>query len=124
MQAVMVERLAATLHARARPAQQRLHVSPSDLNDEDWALLGRLIPLSKPHERPRSSDGALPTASSLCCAAAAPGAICRATMDPAHDLPLFPRVAQRGSVGEDPRALAGSGSSACRTRGADERRHH
>ena len=31
-------------------------VYPSDLNDEEWALLGPLIPLSKPHGRPRSSD--------------------------------------------------------------------
>jgi putative transposase len=31
-------------------------VYPSDLNDEEWALLAPLIPTSKPHGRPRSSD--------------------------------------------------------------------
>ena len=31
-------------------------VYPSDLNDEEWALLAPLIPSSKPHGRPRSSD--------------------------------------------------------------------
>jgi putative transposase len=30
-------------------------VSPSDVNDEEWALLAPLIPTSKPHGRPRSS---------------------------------------------------------------------
>lgn len=29
---------------------------PSDLNDAEWALLAPLIPTSKPHGRPRSSD--------------------------------------------------------------------
>jgi transposase len=31
-------------------------VSVSDLNDAEWALLAPLIPASKPHGRPRSSD--------------------------------------------------------------------
>jgi hypothetical protein len=31
-------------------------VYPSDLNDAEWALLAPLIPSSKPHGRPRSSD--------------------------------------------------------------------
>jgi putative transposase len=31
-------------------------VYPSDVNDEEWALLAPLIPTSKPHGRPRSSD--------------------------------------------------------------------
>src|SRR5690348_16247693 len=31
-------------------------VYPSDLNDDEWALLAPLIPTSKPHGRPRSSD--------------------------------------------------------------------
>jgi transposase len=31
-------------------------VYPSDLNDAEWALLAPLIPTSKPHGRPRSSD--------------------------------------------------------------------
>jgi putative transposase len=31
-------------------------VYPSDLNDAEWALLGPLIPTSKPHGRPRRSD--------------------------------------------------------------------
>jgi len=31
-------------------------VYPSDVNDAEWALLARLIPTSKPHRRPRSSD--------------------------------------------------------------------
>lgn len=41
-------------------------VYSSDLNDDEWALLGPLIPNNKPHGRPRSSDmrritNALPT---------------------------------------------------------------
>jgi transposase len=31
-------------------------VYPSDLNDAEWALLAPLIPSSKPHGRPQSSD--------------------------------------------------------------------
>jgi transposase len=31
-------------------------VSPSDVNDAEWALLAPLIPSSNPHGRPRSSD--------------------------------------------------------------------
>ena len=31
-------------------------VYPSDLNDAEWAVLGPLIPTSKPHGRPRRSD--------------------------------------------------------------------
>jgi transposase len=31
-------------------------VYPSDLTDDAWALLAPLIPSSKPHGRPRSSD--------------------------------------------------------------------
>lgn len=31
-------------------------VYPSDVNDAEWALLAPLIPTSKPHGRPRSSD--------------------------------------------------------------------
>jgi len=31
-------------------------VYPSDVNDAEWALLAPLIPASKPHGRPRSSD--------------------------------------------------------------------
>lgn len=33
-----------------------LPVYPSDLTDEEWALLAPLMPTSKPHGRPRSSD--------------------------------------------------------------------
>lgn len=33
-----------------------LPVYPSDVNDAEWALLAPLIPTSKPHGRPRSSD--------------------------------------------------------------------
>jgi len=38
------------IHSMAFP------VYPSDLNDDEWALLAPLIPTSKPHGRPRSSD--------------------------------------------------------------------
>jgi putative transposase len=31
-------------------------VSPSDLNEEEWAFLAPLIPPAKPHGRPRSVD--------------------------------------------------------------------
>ena len=31
-------------------------VYPGDLNEPEWALLAPLIPMSKPHGRPRSSD--------------------------------------------------------------------
>jgi putative transposase len=33
-----------------------LPIYPSDLNEAEWALLAPLIPFSKPHGRPRSSD--------------------------------------------------------------------
>jgi putative transposase len=33
-----------------------LPVYPSDLNDDEWKLLAPVIPTSKPHGRPRSSD--------------------------------------------------------------------
>ncbi len=32
------------------------HVYPSDLNDDEWALLASLIPPAKPGGRPRSVD--------------------------------------------------------------------
>ena len=33
-----------------------LPVYPSDLTDQEWTLLAPLIPVSKPHGRPRSRD--------------------------------------------------------------------
>ena len=33
-----------------------LPVYPSDLTDQEWALLAPLIPVSKPHGRPRVRD--------------------------------------------------------------------
>jgi putative transposase len=53
---------------------------PSDLRDAGWARLAPLIPEASPGGRPRKTDmRAAMNAFRICCALAAPGAICPAT---------------------------------------------
>jgi putative transposase len=56
---------------------------PTDLSEREWTILAPLLPQPKPGGRPRSVDlRRVLTAFSMCCAAAAIGACCRATTVP------------------------------------------